>query len=235
MPTLFFSHPQISDALQVNTGMDDIEWGYNLNTQTYPTYGGEVVQILSAFTDNITINGTVRAYWKIEEIYGWFLTYMQIATQGRPGSGVNYTQDPVTLTYPERNWTWLIHPLSLPGFRYGREVVTPTWSLQAAVKEDPKEVQRLNLIAAQEGIQKVSPGIGFREDNPFSDPFAGQKDLDTKDLNAFYERSADYFSSLIPKYMKGDYESLLGEVGSKPAFLDNRVPGKGRQEKPSQK
>lgn len=237
MPNIYFTHPKIESALQVQTGIDDIQWGYNINTQTYPTYGGEVVQILSAFTDNISLTGTTRAYWKVEQIYNWFLSYMQIATQGQPGNSENYNQEPVTMVYKERGWNWKIHPLSLPGFRYGREVVAPTWSLQAVVKEESDATKSLNLEAARQGIEKVTPGIGFVEDNPFSDPFADKGAKEAKEsMHEFYGDAADYFSSLIPKYMEGDYESLLGEIGSKPAFLDGRA-GKdngGRQERPNE-
>lgn len=219
MPSISFSHPNLSTNLTVRTGVDDISWSYKLNTQTYPTYGGEVVQILSAYTDTITLGGTVRSYEKMEQIYSWFLDYLQSATQG------GYSQEPVIMAYNERGWRWAIHPLSLPGFKYGREVVAPTWRLEAAVHEADEAIHSLNLQAALEEIEKVTLGIGFKPDNPFSDPFAAEgKDFDPKSLKEFYEESADYFSNLIPKYLEEDYESLLGGIGSKPAFLTKPEP-----------
>jgi hypothetical protein len=77
MPTVRFSHPTIDaikSPLRISTGANEITWGYGLNYQTYPTYGGEVTQILSAYTDDLVIQGDVSSYSKMEEIYEWFLS-----------------------------------------------------------------------------------------------------------------------------------------------------------------
>lgn len=223
MPKCIFTHSDVNPPLSVNTGVDDVSWGYGLNTVTYPTYGGEVVQILSVYTDDLEVGGTLETYDQMERIYEWFLQYMQVATQAG-----KFEQEPVRMHYPERNWTWLVVPKSLPGFRYGREVVAPTWRMQAAVIEEEDEVRTLTLEAAMEGLKRVTPGIGFRVENPFSDPFAGVKDFNIKDLGEYYDQAADSFSKLLPKYMEGDYESIFGEIGSKPAFMDRRAAN-GRQ------
>src|SRR3954464_14172738 len=113
MPTILFEHPNIDNALSVETGANDISWSYNLNTQAYPTYGGEVVQVLSTNIQNLTIQGEVRSYEKMEEIYQWFLEYMMIVTQGI-GDKQGYVETPVTMTYPHRGWQMAIRPLQLP-------------------------------------------------------------------------------------------------------------------------
>src|SRR5579884_427636 len=82
MPSVFFAHPQLG-TLSIDDGVDEIQWAYNLNTATFPTYGGEVIQILSVFIDDVTIGGTVATYHQMEAIYRFFAAYMQIATQGR--------------------------------------------------------------------------------------------------------------------------------------------------------
>lgn len=231
MPAVTFSHKAVDKimggSLHVQVGMDDVAWSYKLNTQTYPTYGGEVVQILSTYTDNLTVGGTVGRYAKMEQIYNWFLTYMQVASQGVGDRA--YNQEPVQFRYQQRGWTFHIKPMSLPGFRYGRDVVAPEWRLMAHVEEDEPEVREMNLQAALDGIKTLTPGIGYRADNPFSDPFATDKRFKPSDLEKYYDKAADYFSKLIPKYMEGDYDSLLGEIGSKPAFLDKKAPRDGEQ------
>lgn len=153
-PTVIFSHPQIPTQLVVATGMNDIYWSYTLNTVTTPTYGGEVIQILSVAIDDMLIRGQVMGYGDVtlgdsvfagmETIYRWFLTYAQVATQGALGpepyqnfetgdEGVAYNQTPITMKYPLRGWQFQIIPKNLPGFKYGRDVVAPEWMLQAAV------------------------------------------------------------------------------------------------------
>lgn len=128
-----FSHPLSPEDLYIYINPDQVTWAYGLNTQTYPTYGGEVVQILSVYFDDLTIRGTTGSVAELEHIYSWFISYMQNATQGT--AHPIYNQQPVVFNYYERNWTFNIWPKSLPGFRYGRDVVAPTWTLVAAVKE----------------------------------------------------------------------------------------------------
>src|ERR1700756_3668718 len=97
MAVCIFHHDFISPDLYVQTGADNINWTYTLNTQRYPTYGGEVVQILSCFIDTLTITGTLpriqsrdqgapRSDAGMEDIYQYFLQYMQIASQGGAGT-----------------------------------------------------------------------------------------------------------------------------------------------------
>src|ERR1019366_7215700 len=149
MPAVYFTHPvhqpgiSIGD-LEIDTGIDDADWAYGLNTVTFPTYGGEVVQILSVYIDDLTLHGTLSTYRQMEAIYKYFARYIQIASQGTksvPGigdsiSGSAYNLWPITFSYPERNWFFKIIPLAVPGFRYGRDVVTPTWQIKAHVVDD---------------------------------------------------------------------------------------------------
>ncbi len=120
----------------------------------------------------------------MEDIYRWFLMYMQFATQGRDGAGdvdagTAYNEKAVSLHYWERGWNFEIQPTALPGLRYGRDVVVPTWTLQAAtVDEDPgadAAIELGNLV--RDGIAKhgtdftLTGEIGYNAENPFSDPF----------------------------------------------------------------
>ena len=227
MPSVIFSHPVVNDimgALTVETGADEISWGYRLNTQTFPTYGGEVVQILSAYTDDLSIQGTLRTYREMERVYTWFLHYIQVATQTGNGEvHAPFNQAPIQFDYPHRGWSLQIVPKRLPGFRYGRDVVAPQWQLQAAVIEGDRDLDKQIVEqASARGIDltefgRMTAEIGFIEDNPFSAPFAGQEDASRQTRDAF-GRLGDYYSSLIDSYAQGDYESLHVE-GSKPAFL----------------
>lgn len=176
MPEIQFSHTLINRTLTVSTGANQISWGYNLNTQSYPTYGGEVVQVLSTNIDDLQVTGEIRLYKEMEEIYRWFLEYMQLATQG-PGSSPQdgYREEAVVMKYPERGWTLSIQPKSLPSMTYGRDVVIPSWTLIAAIKDPDPAMSDLTLDSAVNGDVAnwqgtVSADIGFRQSNPFSDP-----------------------------------------------------------------
>lgn len=233
---VLFSHPEIARSLVVTTGANQISWAYNLNTVSYPTYAGEVVQVLSCNIDNLQIEGEVRSYAEMEEIYRWFLEYMQKATQGQ--GGINFVGSPVKMEYPHRGWTLYIKPIQLPGLRYGREVVIPTWSLSAHIEDPDPEMRALTIdntpgAAAAGEVEnfrsRITASVGYRQDNPFSDPLAtitkeenelygntgidlagikveGSKAGQTEpDLKGFAKQMQDVFASLL----KGTFKDLL--------------------------
>jgi hypothetical protein len=68
MDNLIFEHPSAEGPLSVHVNPNQIEWSYGLNTANYPTYGGEVIQILSTFIDDMTVQGNVTTYHR--ELHG---------------------------------------------------------------------------------------------------------------------------------------------------------------------
>jgi hypothetical protein len=144
MATLTFSHP-IAGSLTIDTGIDTAQWAYGLNTVSYPTYGGEVIQILSVYIDDLTLVGPITTYKQMEAIFRFFVDYMVSATQGTnatPDQGASaYNLDPVDFYYSERNWHFKLYPMSLPGFTYSGQMVNPTWTMQAHVVDDSPDLK----------------------------------------------------------------------------------------------
>lgn len=223
MAQILFDHPTVGTLEMNNINPNSIEWSYGMNTQSYPTYGGEVVQILSCYIDDITITGDLRLYSDAENVHAYFINYMQAATQGTGhANSPRFDTTPVKFTYVERGWTFDIYPKSLPAFKWGRDVIVPTWTVTAAVSEVGNEItdilvdQALQSYMAGQGVEffgTATAGIGFKEDNPFS----GLISEDQKDIN----KLADFFNNLIPAYMESDFSDLTASY-SKPAFLARR-------------
>lgn len=218
---------QQDGSLVVTTGANMIRWGYGLNTVTYPTYGGEVVQILSAYVTDMTLGGDVQSYYMMEDIYVWFLVYMNIATQGASAEGQpgksSFNEEPITMFYPHREWTFEIQPKTLPGLRMGRDVVAPTWQLTATVVETDPEVEAFTLKGAMEGLKEIQSGIGFEEENPFSAPPG--KGYNSKYVQTEDEADSDWFSKIVDSYSKGNFE-ITRPIGSKPAVTPKSSKGK---------
>lgn len=229
---LIFTHPKMSSDLGVFVNPNQIEWSYGLNTANYPTYGGEVIQILSAFIEDMTIIGNVETYRKLEDIYSWFITYAQIATTGI-GTG-KFNVQPVQMYYQERGWHFQIYPTGAPGFKYGRDVVAPEWTIKASVVDPAQDA--INAIMDQAAIEaatnqsgfalfgKATGEIGFEEHNPFSDPEGNEGDRGKKNREKFLggekvkqgiEALADNYNKLLPAYLEGNFEDLTGDY-SKP-------------------
>jgi hypothetical protein len=212
---LIFTHPAMTNRpLVIPIRPDQITWSYGLNTQTYPTFDGEVVQILSMYVGDMQINGTVSTYKQMEDIYSWFIQYMQNATQGGRGRvSKQYDSRPVEMHYLYRGWKFDIYPKSLPGFRYGKEVVAPTWQLTAAISEYSDNFRDSVLSeqmfageAAASGFEPFGTAtgeIGYEESNPWSAPDANKATRDAQ-----LKKLEDHLVNLIPTYLDGSFKDL---------------------------
>lgn len=232
--TVLFSHPQVGE-LHVRTGIDNISWGYQLNTANFPTYGGEVVQILSCYVDDLTVQGTLQSYLDMENVYTYFLQYLKIAnTRDR-----NSLMHPMKFYYPHRQWEFEIIVTNLPGYRKARDVVAPTWQISAHVVDEGNDVESLKQLIVDEAQIKAQIGstdpkfnehfglegkIRFIDENPFSDPFTDQGLNFANNRHEAIQNIGDYYSTLLPSYLDGDFDAIFGNIGSQPSFSPNRGP-----------
>jgi hypothetical protein len=214
--------------LKINVRPNDINWGFSLNEAHYPTYAGEVTQILSAYIDNMEISGDIRKYLDMELIYKWFVNYMMTATQGKPGAPTSseqssYVQDPVQFEYPHRGWQLKLRPLRAPNFEYGTDVVIPKWSIEAAVVED--ENMKLTTFTEAAASKAVEEGLThlnaeFNIQNPFNyyqgynsqaelEQFVGSSTsplITTEpggDLESQFEDLSNFYNTQTNKYAEG--------------------------------
>ena len=219
--------------------MDEVEWGYSLNVAEFPTYGGEVVQILAVYIDDLTIGGTIRNYEELESIYGFFMEYFTVATQGTSQlspEGEKYTQVPMIFEYGHRNWRFEIQPLEAPGFEYGQDVITPRWEMKAHMVDKTPDVSKLEQLVTRELIGKEQftlKGIISLEGNPETNPFVApgvvKGDVFTESQQKLAEervtRIGDYYHSLIPTYLNDTFVQSLTAPGAKPAFGNTQGAG----------
>ena len=231
-----FEHQDVG-TLRVWTGVDEIEWGYSLNVARWPTYGGEVIQILSCFVDDLSIMGSVQTYEDMEKVYTYFFQYMQIAAQGDSktvGATIGTTkqnQIPMTFRYPHRGWEIHVVPTGAPGMRKARDVVIPNWKVTCHVVDEEGDVDNIKDLILREVEIKEAIGskdtnfdanfdlkgeITFVDENPFSDPWTNKGTQFTR--KDYWDSAADFYSQLLPSYLKGDFDAITGGMGSKPAF-----------------
>lgn len=221
-----FSHPNITDKLGrvrplvVETGMDGVSWDYNLNTQKQQTYGGEVIQILSANIGQLTIKGTCRDYTELDAIYAWFKEYMFNLRQEH----VSSKQRPVTVSYPHRGWKWEVYIVDAPGYHLGRQVVAPEWQvvceffhpedrdlLSAETRNEFTEVLHTNTAVPKEILHNYN-GI-------YSSPFptmgegANQSGIiDTVTREEMASVLGDNFQNMIGAWNTGDFGRFAFDV-----------------------
>lgn len=240
---LLFHHELVNGGvpLIVTTGIDEVAWAYALNVATFPTYGGEVVQILSVYIDDLTIEGTVRTYAEAEAIYAFFMKYFIVATQGGEQADQDkYTQVPMIMEYGHRGWVFELQPKEAPGFTYATETVAPKWQLEAHVVDKTPDVKKLQDLVTQELVGKeqfalkgiISPESGDPGQNPFIAPgtFFGEKFVASTAKQAAEGASkiGDYYNSLLPSYRNDTFFQSETAIGAKPNFGNE---GEGNESK----
>lgn len=252
---LLFQHELVNggEPLIIVTGMDEVAWAYALNVATFPTYGGEVIQILSVYIDDLTIEGTIRQYEEAEEIYSFFMEYFTKATQGSSAAAADkYTQIPMIMEYPHRGWRFEIQPLETPGFTYATETVAPRWQMKAHVVDKTPDVSKLQELITRELISNteslkgkvtpsefltlkgvISPESGEPGQNPFIAPgtFLGDtfQEATAKQAAEGVTKIGDYYNSLLPSYLNDTFFQAVSAAGAKPNF-GNEGPGETPKE-----
>lgn len=263
MSEVIFSHAKMKNTLTIPIGPNGISWAYKLNTASYSTYGGEVIQILSCWIENMTVEGEVRKYTKAEEIYEFFAEYFTIATQGDTSEAglqeARFEQTPMIMEYPERLWTFYIQPLSAPGFLYSKEMVAPAWKLEAHIIDQDLYNQELKefvgqfaekQLAEQGGhftlTGELSPINGDPANNPFIAPLVpklsehtGEKPkfepIKLEEQQALTSKYADYYTSLLPSYLEGDFHDVASVSASSPVFGKPGLAGAQKEREVEQK
>ena len=225
--------------LTVGIKPNQLTFSYGLNTQSYPTYAGEVVQILSAYIDNLNIQGDVRTYADMELIYKWFISYMTVATQGVTGkpsltSPYAYDDTPISMSYPHRNWLFSIRPISLPTLTYGTDVVVPSWTMEAAIVED--ENMQLTTMAnnnipaiVSSSLEKLDGNFANVVEDPFN-YFGGV--YQQQDINRFLHgqqpivsinntQLTNWYHNLVAQYASGNVDLAESSVPFSKPFPAN--------------
>lgn len=226
--TLIFTHSAIDRPLYIRSGANSIKWSYRLNTQSTPTVGGEVVQILSCFVGPITIEGLAAGYSVMEDggnkytpagfgpgaftptdemsmIVLWFTEYMHKAGGGRK----RRIEEAVKMTYQARGWEFYIQPTDIQGFDIKNTNVAQPWSVTAEVVDDPgldyfvseTMSQYTDSLTSRASLQvAISPGFEFAS-NPFVNPW-----LNTSiSASALAARMGDNFQALVAAWAYGDF------------------------------
>jgi hypothetical protein len=183
--TISFYHPDIGmkfpktapdNTLLVHTGANQIKWAYSMNTTKFPTYGGEVIQVLSARVGQLHVGGNTVNNLQLAAIYKWFRAYMTLAGATRPRDVT-----PITFQYPNRGWELGIYVTAAPSFKLGTTQVATEWSIVAEVNQEdaqlleheimkPLTYPLTTVLGDSAGSLVLPKGIGFIPNNKFSAP-----------------------------------------------------------------
>jgi len=217
--------------LVIRSGANSIKWSYLLNTQTTPTLGGEVVQVLSCAVGPLTIEGTAAGFETTENAqpyqsgsYGrngltpvdemthivqWFLKYMHRAGTNshryeKRGEGA------IAFSYPARGWKFYIQVTGLQGLDIHSKQVGVPWSITAEIVNDPAR-DYLAVTTMNDITDSITSRRAFHQilgdnqqfgANPFVNPQLKGYELPLGDLAS---RLGDNFQALVASWVGGDF------------------------------
>lgn len=156
----------------VRTNPNYISYSYNLRTQTYPTYGGRVVQILGVNYGSLQIeiesgsskvvNGQAGAYAYFRSVIQWFK---------ETSLWQRNTKKPIRFTYPERNYVLDVFLKTIAIADDLQNVLRPL-QIEFEIEDDFTGLLTGDIVDSE--LNYFQDGIGY-EDNPFNDP---EKNID---------------------------------------------------------
>ena len=147
-------------TLRFRTNPNSVTWEYNLKAKVEETYGGQVVQVLSANIDNLRITADAgRGGWPYLESVAHF--FRDMLFDQREGRG-----EPGVFRYPNRGWELKVFALNFP-FKDSVPDILKEFTLQFKVQEDVTGIVSSSLIESE--MAKLSKGIGW-ERNEYNTP-----------------------------------------------------------------
>lgn len=144
---------------QFRTNPNSIRWTYTLNTKVEETYGGRVVQILSANIDDLVVVAEAGGGgWEYLHAAGLFMRDMMFDQRsgGEPG----------VFSYPTRGWEMSVYAVSFP-FKDAWNEVKREFTMSFKVQEDVNGVVSSEVISGE--IERLKKGIAY-EHNDFNTP-----------------------------------------------------------------
>lgn len=146
-------------VFRFRTNPNSIRWTYTLNTKVDETYGGRVVQILSASIDDLVVTADAGGGgW--EYLYAAAIFFRDMLFDQRSGG------EPGTFSYPNRGWEMDVYAVNFP-FKDGWNEVRREFTMQFKVQEDVSGVVTSDTVTAE--IERLKKGIEY-EHNDFNTP-----------------------------------------------------------------
>lgn len=166
----------------------DIHWTYSLNTNVEATYGGQVVQILSAKIDGLSVTASSGSgRW---EYYYSLVKFCRDLLFDQKDTG-----EPAIFTFPPRGWQLKVYLTNFPFTDNWQNVAYP-FTLRFKVQEDVNGVMSSDSITSE--LNKVREGIGY-ERNDYNYPPAVDEDVNNK----------------VQEGTSDEVKDILGQGGSK--------------------
>lgn len=137
------------DGQPLPRGINGMGFGYTMNTQTYDTLGGRVVQLLSVKVDTLQISAHAGSRDALLQMFDFVAATMEVQTM---------SELPVRLEIPSRDWAFDVWVVAMPAMRFDVQTVAYEYQLRLEVEQASDEALEVAETAA---LQRLASDIGF--------------------------------------------------------------------------
>lgn len=147
------------NVFRFRTDPNTVRWNYRLNTSVQQTYGGRVVQLVSATIEDLTVTADAGlGGWDYIHRAALFFRNMMFDQRNGGKHGV--------LEYPPRGWKLGVYAVNFP-FADDVAAVAREYTLTFKVQEDISGVLATSSLALE--IAALKDGVGY-EHNEYNTP-----------------------------------------------------------------
>lgn len=158
-------------VLNFRTDPNKINWTYRLNTKVEETYGGRVVQVLSASIDDLVVTADAGSggWIYMRQVAEFFRDMLFDQREGG---------EPGLFSFPGRGWEMRVYALAFP-YKDRWDDVRREFTMNFKVQEDVSGVVSSSVIANE--LAKLKQGVGY-EKTVYNDPdLAAEQDDEDAD------------------------------------------------------
>ena len=127
------------------------DWTYQINTQSYDTYGGRVTQILSAMATTMSLNGEAGSRKNLLDLYTVFKNIQD---------DQNNYKKPMRLNVPSRNLSYVVY-LEQMSIAWDVTTVTYPYAMSFEIQRDLSATKTPVQTAVTAALERISDGIGY--------------------------------------------------------------------------
>lgn len=192
-------------VLRFRTNPNSIKWNYTINTKTWETYAGRVVQILSVRIEDLTVVA--------EAGNGGWPYMMQVVEFFRDMLVDQRKSEPGVFEYPGRGYKMKVYATAMP-FRDSWDAVARSFTMTFRVQADINAVASSSTIRSE--LARLQDGIGFQT-NPYNYNEVPEVEIEPED-SIWTGDQSDLMSDIIhgrgDDAPSGDWTDMLRPPGN---------------------
>lgn len=174
-----------------NIDPSTVSWTYRLNTKSFDTYGGKVIQVLSCRVENLQIGGSlsqkgiIKQFDEMKEFESDVLSIMESQAKSK---------EPIEFNFPAVQWNGQVFLVGYSDVKYDTKTSAVHYTLSMMVDSG---FDALKTIDSAEGLDAIPDGVNWVR-NDYNDP--GNKAWDNMKtaLKALLDKSGTFDASNPP-------------------------------------